>query len=134
MANETSIIARFFRDPLFHFLVVGGLIYGGYYLLEDTEESARGDGKTIVVTQGEIAWLGAQWESRWGRAPSPDELDNMIKEHIRETVLYREALALNLDKEDVVIRRRLGQKLEFLSADLLEPAAPEDAAVEAYFA
>ena len=134
MARETSIISRFFRDPLFHFLVGGLLIYGGYYLLEDTSDAARGEGKTIVVTQGEIEWLSAQWESRWNRAPSPEELDGLIKEHIRETVLYREALALDLDKEDVVIRRRLGQKLEFLSADLLEPAPPTDADMETFFA
>lgn len=134
MAIDRSIIAKFFRDPLFHFLVVGALIYGGFYLLEDNAETARGDEKTIVVTQGEIEWLRAQWQGRWGRAPTPDEMDGLIDGHIHETVLYREALALDLDKEDVVIRRRLGQKLEFLSAGLLEPAPPSDAERAAYFA
>lgn len=49
-------------------------------------------------------------------------------------MLYREALALGLDQEDIVIRRRLGQKLEFLSADLLEPDPPGDGVLRAYFA
>ena len=132
-SETTSFWVRFLRDPLFHFLVAGGLIYGGYAVVSDTGNNADDASRQIVVTQGEIEWLTAQWSGRWGRDPTDEELDNLIRGHIKEMVFYREALALGLDKEDVVIRRRLGQKLEFLSADLLEPEPPTEEGLRAYF-
>lgn len=132
-SNDKSPLAKFLRDPLFHFLVAGALIYTGFALISGPEPASNTTSKQIVVTQGEIDWLSAQWTAKWGRDPTTNELKNLIDAHVKEMVFYREALELGLDEEDVVIRRRLGQKLEFLSADLLEPNPPTEEELRAYF-
>lgn len=132
-STEKSLVVRFLRDPLSHFIAAGLLIYLGFAAISGDENRSDDTSKRIVVTQGEIEWLSAQWETKWGRDPTAEELENLIIGHVKEMVFYREALALGLDKEDVVIRRRLGQKLEFLSADLLEPQPPTEEELRAYF-
>ncbi len=133
MTDKTSTFGKFVRDPLFHFLVAGALVYAGYYLTSEPAAAINGDERTVVVTSGEIEWLSTQWQKRWNRPPTEEELDGLITQHVRETVFYREALAMGLDKDDVVIRRRLGQKLEFLSQDLLQPSLPGKAELRSYF-
>jgi hypothetical protein len=86
------------------------------------------------MTAGEIDWLTTVWRKRWNRPPTAEERDGLIQQHIRETVLYREALAMGLDKDDVIIRRRLAQKLEFLAQDLVALIPPTDEALQLYFA
>jgi len=125
--------SRAAREPLVHFLLLGAAIYGLAALLGGSDEEAP-DERTIHVTAGQIAWLEGSWEKRWNRLPTPDERAGLIRAHVRETVLYREALAMGLDQDDTIVRRRLAQKLEFLSQDLLAPPAPEDAELEAWFA
>lgn len=73
------------------------------------------------------------WQKRWGRQPTPEELDGLIQQFIRETVLYREALAMGLNRHDTVIRRHLARKMEFLANDLVSLAPPTDADLQAYF-
>jgi hypothetical protein len=119
------------KEPLVHFLILGLLIYGGYAWLHAGD--APDDARTITVGAGELAWLQTSFEKRWKRAPTPTELDGLIKEYVRETVLYREALAMGLDQDDTIVRRRLAQKLEFLVQDLVEVKAPTGEELEAYF-
>jgi hypothetical protein len=52
---------------------------------------------------------------------------------VREEVLYREALAVGLDRNDVVVRRRMVQKMELLTQDLATLADPTDAELQAFF-
>lgn len=132
-SEDKSILAKFLRDPLFHFLIAGAVIYAGFALISEPDQASNTTDKKLVVTRGEIEWLTAQWSANWRRDPTEEELQNLINSHVREMVFYREALELGLDKEDVVIRRRLGQKLEFLSADLLEPDPPTEEELQAYF-
>ncbi len=73
------------------------------------------------------------WQKRWNRAPTPAERRGLIVGYVRESILYREALAMGLDKEDTIIRRRLAQKLEFLSQDLVALIPPTEADLRAYF-
>ena len=56
----------------------------------------------------------------------------MIQDRVREEVYCREAIALGLDRDDTVIRRRLRQKMEFVSDDVAAQAAPTDAELNAY--
>ncbi|MEA3413660.1 MAG: peptidyl-prolyl cis-trans isomerase [Pseudomonadota bacterium] len=122
---------KLLREPLVHFLFIGAAIYLAYGLLaEPVEEDTAG---TLVVSAGEIEWMQTAWRKRWNRPPTDGELDGLVQQYIRETVLYREALAMGLDKEDAVIRRRLAQKLEFLARDLVALAPPTDEALQAYF-
>lgn len=119
------------KEPLFHFLILGVLIYGGYAWLH--ADDAPDNEQTIVVGAGELAWMQTSFEKRWKRGPTPIELDGLVREYVRETVLYREALAMGLDQDDTIVRRRLAQKLEFLVQDLVEVSPPSEEELEAYF-
>jgi peptidyl-prolyl cis-trans isomerase C len=84
------------------------------------------------VTAETINTLRQQWQKQYQRTPTSDQLRGIVDDHVREQVLYREAVALGLDRDDSIVRRRLAQKMEFLSADIFEVAAPDDAALERY--
>ena len=124
-------LSRLLREPLLHFLAIGGVIF---LLFGALAGPGPGPTDTIVVGPERIEQLATGFRSTWGRPPSDDELRNLIDDYVREEIYYREALALGLDRDDTVVRRRLRQKMEFLTdsaADLLEPAAGE---LEAYLA
>jgi hypothetical protein len=118
-------------EPLLHFLFIGAAIYLLYGAVAEPlpEESD----KTIVVSAGEVEWMRTSWQKRWNRPPTPEELDGLIQQYIRETVLYREALTMGLNQHDQVIRRRLAQKLEFLAKDLVTLTPPTDEELLEYF-
>jgi parvulin-like peptidyl-prolyl cis-trans isomerase-like protein len=78
-------------------------------------EGAPGRGHQIVVTAGKRKWLAARWEHQWRRPPTGEELGRLVEDFVREEVLYREALTLGLDLADLVVRRRLVQKMEVLA-------------------
>ena len=115
---------RLLKEPLVHFLGLGALLFFGYGRLNRGGESEAG---RIVVTQGKIENLQATFSRIWQRPPSPAELDGLIQDHIREEVLAREAVALGLDRDDTVIRRRLRQKMEFVANDLAAQLEPTEA-------
>ncbi|MBL4768810.1 MAG: peptidyl-prolyl cis-trans isomerase [Rhodobacteraceae bacterium] len=129
--KEPGFLRKFLRDPLIHFFAAGACIYLAYYIVAEPEVVA--DDKTVTVTTGEVEWLATVWESRWNRPPTQKELDGIVHQQVRETILYREALKMGLDKDDIVIRRRLAQKVEFLTQDLLQPKAPDEEQLTAYF-
>lgn len=122
---------KLFREPLLHFLLIGAAFFLFYNLFSNLGPDQSS--KTIVVGADEIEWMKASWQQRWNRPPLPRELDSMIQDYIRETVLYREALALGLDKDDRFIRQRLSLKMEFLAADLATLTPPSEDALTAYF-
>jgi len=124
-------VTRLVKEPLFHFLILGLAIYAGYAWLNpgDAPESDQ----TIVVGAGELGWMRTSFEKRWNRPPTTEELEGLTKEYVRETAFYREALAMGLDQDDTIVRRRLAQKLEFLVQDLIDVSPPTDAELEAYF-
>jgi len=122
---------KLLREPLVHFMFIGAVIYLLYGVfaepvVEDTD-------KTIVVSAGEVEWMQTSWQKRWNRPPTEAEFDGLIQQYIRETVLYREALTMGLNKHDQVIRRRLAQKLEFLARDLVALTPPTEEELQAYF-
>jgi peptidyl-prolyl cis-trans isomerase C len=78
-------------------------------------EGAPGRGRQIVVTAQKRRWLAGRWEHQWRRPPTGEEVDRLVEDFIREEVLYREALARGLDLADLVVRRRLVQKMEMLA-------------------
>jgi hypothetical protein len=86
----------------------------------------------IVLTEEDIDRFMSLWERTWKRLPSQQELQGLIESQIREEVLYREALAMGLDKDDRVVRRRMAQKMAFISDDLVSLAEPDDAQLKAY--
>jgi hypothetical protein len=124
-------LTRLLQEPLLHFLGLGGLIFLFFTAVTGPNPAPT---DAIVIGPERIEWLATGFQSVWKRPPSDDELSAMIDDFVREEIYYREALALGLDRDDTVVRRRLRQKMEFLTdtaADLLEPAAGE---LEAYLA
>jgi peptidyl-prolyl cis-trans isomerase C len=122
---------KLLREPLLHFLVIGAALFVLYGLWgqQDTQEQER----TITITAGEVAWLTDAWEKRWNRPPTPEERQGLVDQYLRERILSLEAIAMGLDRDDSVIRRRLAQKLEFLSQDLISPQPPTEDELQAYF-
>jgi hypothetical protein len=122
---------KLLREPLVHFLFIGAAIYLLYGVF--AEPALEETDKTIVVSAGEIEWMQTSWQKRWNRPPTEAEFDGLIQQYIKETVLYREALTMGLNKHDMVIRRRLAQKLEFLAKDLVALTPPSDEELLTYF-
>jgi hypothetical protein len=122
---------KLLREPLLHFVFIGAVIYALYGAF--AESVVEETDKTIIVTAGEIEWMQSSWQKRWNRPPTAQEFDGLIQQYIKETVLYREALTMGLNKHDQVIRRRLAQKLEFLAKDLVALTPPTEDELLAYF-
>lgn len=122
---------KLLREPLVHFMLIGAAIYLLYGVF--AEQAPEADDKTIVVTAGEVEWMQTAWQKRWNRPPTAAEFDGLMQQYIRETVLYREALTMGLNKHDQVIRRRLAQKLEFLAKDLVALTPPGEEDLHSYF-
>ena len=119
------------KEPLLHFLLLGALLFGLYSLL-NPEEASFTDNR-IVVSAGDIERLSVNWEQRRNRPPTDSELQMLIDSYIREEVYYREALALGLDQNDAVLRRRMMQKMEFLTNDIADLSQPDETALNQYF-
>jgi hypothetical protein len=122
---------RVLGEPLVHFLVLGGLIFAGYGLLNRNGEGAP---DRIIVSQGQLESMMVGFTRTWQRPPAPEEWEGLIRDRVREEVYSREAMALGLDRDDTIIRRRLRQKMEFISEDMATEVHPTDAELGAYLA
>jgi len=116
---------KFFREPLFHFLVLGAALFAVWLWKKDV---AGDDPGRIVVTRARIRQLATGFARMRQRPPTDQELRGLIQDFVREEVCVREARAMGLDRDDAIIRGRLRQKFEFLTEDALEAATPTDAA------
>ncbi len=125
------ILMRLLREPLLHFLVIGGVIFA--FLSTEAPSDPVDGGMQIVISSADVDRMATAWAQRWQRPATAAEMDGMLREAVREQVLYREALSLGLDRDDVVIRRHLRQKYEFLTQDLAYDANPDDATLRAYY-
>lgn len=130
MSMSFRSMKRLLEEPLLHFLLLGAGLFAAYALV------ARPAGPPppghIVVSAGRIEHLATGFVRVWQRPPSDTELAGLIDDWVREEIATREAMALGLDKEDTVIRRRLRQKFEFVSDDIAAQAEPTDAELGAF--
>lgn len=117
------------REPLLHFLLLGS---GLFFVYGWIGGPANGDGGNIVITQARIEQLTVGFLRMNQRLPDKAELDGLIDDAIREEIYYREAKVLGLDLDDTIVRRRLRQKLEFVSEDVAPVPEPADAQLQAY--
>src|SRR5262245_25602031 len=111
---------RLIREPLLHFFVLGAALFALYGWLNRQGFNRPNE---IVVSRSQVDVLQQQFARVWQRAPTPQELQGLIDNWVREEIFYREGLAMGLDRDDPVVRRRVGQKLQFI-VDSAEPAAP----------
>jgi PPIC-type PPIASE domain len=118
---------RLFHEPLLHFLLLGALLFAVYGRLHGTAETPS----EIVVDANRVASLTAQFERTWQRPPTPGELEGLIQSFVREDILYREGLAMGLDRNDPVVRRRVAQKVSFLM-DGLTASEPTEQELQAW--
>jgi len=120
-----SIVGRLVREPLLQFLALGLLLFIGYQALHRTAGPRPG---RIELTADDLRQIDLAWVAQGRPAPTPEQMQALVDGRVREEILYREALALGLDKDDAIVRRRMAQKMEFLVEDvaaLREPTADE---------
>ncbi len=125
-----QIFFKFLREPLFHFLLLGA---GLFMLYSVVNGSVSVPADRIIIDETQTLRLAEQFKRTWMRQPTRQELQGLAEDYVKEEILYREARTLGLDQDDLVIRRRLRQKMEFLNADLAESLAPTDAQLQTYF-
>ncbi len=119
---------RFLREPLLHFIFLGIMVFALDALLRE-RETGGGD---IVVSEGRIENLAALFAKTWQRPPTAEELRGLVDDYVLEEALYREGVALGVDQDDTIIRRRVRQKMEFIVDDIVELAEPSEAELEAW--
>jgi peptidyl-prolyl cis-trans isomerase C len=123
------MLKRILTEPLLHFLLIGSCLFGLYTWLNP---DAMQSDKRIVVDQGQINHLVQRFKRVWQREPNEQERQSLIEDYIIEEIYYREALAMGIDKNDPVIRRRLRQKMELYTDNLASTLAPTDAQLNEY--
>jgi PPIC-type PPIASE domain len=124
------MFGRLLREPLVHFLALALIVFAAYRIIApSTGEDRTG---RIVVTAAKIEQMAVRFAQIWQRPPTRDELKGLIDEEVKEEIYVREALALGLDKDDTLIRRRLRQKMELLSDTGADALSPDNAELEAY--
>lgn len=114
---------RWLKEPLLHFLILGGVLFAGYAWID------RGSGdvsRVVRITPNEVEWLKQTWARQWQRQPDDEELKGLVASYLKEELLAREAQELGLDENDIVVRRRLAQKMEFLIEDTSRLADPSE--------
>jgi hypothetical protein len=111
------LLNRLAREPLLHFFVVGAALFALYNALNP--DAMRSE-QEIVVGRARVASLSSQFERLWQRPPTDAELKGVIDSWVREEILYREGLAMGLEQDDQVVRRRIAQKMMFF-ADGMTP-------------
>ncbi|MEY2854814.1 MAG: hypothetical protein RL030_1946, partial [Pseudomonadota bacterium] len=116
------------REPLLHFLLIGLLLFLAYARLNPGGSAVN----EILVDEARIQDLARQFEATWGRPPQAPELQGLIDGYVEDEVLYREGVALGLDKDDLVIRRRVRQKLEVIAEELSGDRPPTEADLTAW--
>jgi peptidyl-prolyl cis-trans isomerase C len=121
---------RLLREPLLHFLLVGALLFAAEAALR---EPAAPSDRVIRIGAQEIEALQAQWQGLHRRLPTAAELQGLIDARLREEVLFREAVAMGLDRDDSIVRRRLAQKLEFMIEGFAAAREPGEAELAAFF-
>lgn len=120
------MMARLLREPLVHFLGIGLGLFLVYALL-----NPGGGDDEIRITQATVADLTATHEKLWGRPPTAAELKTLVDARVEDEILYREGLAMGLDRDDAVVKRRVRQKYELI-AEEEDAREPTDADLEAY--
>ncbi len=122
---------KILKEPLVYFFVLGFVVFGLHSFLNRTNQENT-DPFTVEVTSSDIEWIRSSWEARMKSQPMQHELQGLIDRYIRDEILFREALAMDLDDRDLVIQRRLVQKLTFVFEDLAETIEPADDELKNY--
>jgi parvulin-like peptidyl-prolyl isomerase len=116
------------REPLVHFLAAALVL-----CIAGEFHRRQADTYRIVVTPQREALLASRYALQFGQRPNSVMLARLVERDLDDEILYRQGLALGLDKDDEIVRRRIIQKMRFLLQDLSAPAEPSDAELQAYY-
>ena len=120
------------KEPLLHFLVAGVALFALHGWMNPGEPAAASR-PTVVIGKGDVDWLAETWARQWNRPPSQEEWRGLVNSFLKEQLLAREAVAMGLDGDDTIVRRRLAQKLEFLVQDTARLGEPTEAELRSYY-
>ena len=123
-------MSKWLKEPLIHFLILGGLVFLSYDWIAG-KGSAPDE---IYISRGQQENLLNTFSRTWQRPPTPQEFQGLLQDYIRQEIAYRESKTMGLDQDDIVIRRRLRQKLELLAEDVASLIGPTDQELETYLA
>jgi hypothetical protein len=124
---QPSRRTRWLREPLLQFLAIGLALF----VVDSVVNDRRGDRSTssrIELTDDDLRQITVAWLAQGRPTPTPPQMQSLVENRVREEILYREALALGLEKSDTIVKRRMAQKMEFLAEDvgaLRDPSADE---------
>ena len=116
------------REPLLHFVMLGLLLW-----CVTEYRNAHRERYTIHVGTAQRQYLASTYLEQFGQPPQPDQLTKLIDRYVADEIRFREGLALGLDRNDEIVRRRIIQKYEFLRSDLVVPAQPTESILESWF-
>lgn len=122
------MIKRIAREPFVHFVLLGAGLFALSHYLEERSRFTR-----ITITQDQVQGIAENYRLQYGALPTAQQLDSLVESFVREEIFYHEALALGLDRDDEIIRRRLVQKYEFLQQDLAAPAEPTESQLRQFY-
>jgi len=126
--SGVAAAGKVLREPLLHFLLIGAVVFvlgRGW----GTDVGAA----NIVVDRAAIDQLVGAYEGQFGVKPNLQQLKSLIDRHVDDEILYREGLALGVDRDDEIVRRRIVQKMRFLTEDRTVVAEPDKAAVREFY-
>ena len=120
------------REPLIHFLLIGAMLFAIDHYVQPARNGAPSS-KQIQLTLDDLSQLVILFQSQWRREPTAQELSRLVENKLQEEILYREGLAMGLDKDDTIVKRRMAQKLQFLAEDVAAAREPETAELRSWF-
>ncbi|HEY0712538.1 MAG TPA: hypothetical protein VGF45_07685, partial [Polyangia bacterium] len=125
------------------FLAGGGLIFALYAASGDDDDATAGGGaasdaavvvnRTIAIGPADLQSLRETFVRGARREPTPEELGDAVETFVNEEMLYREGKGLGLDREDVVVRRRIIDKMTVLARPAVPTAEPNETELRAWF-
>jgi len=120
-------LSRWLREPLVHFVLLGGVLFAVHQSVAPPRATNR-----IIVSDAIVRGLRQEHLRQNGSLPTPAEEAALIQRFVDNEILYREAVAQGLDRGDLIVRRRLVQKMEFVLEGEEPIAEPADAELQAY--
>lgn len=124
------MINKLIKEPLVHFIAAGIVLFILFGVVGSNDSEQE---KVVQISKGQIDLMHSHWSRQLGRPPTEKELQGLIDDHIREEILMQEALAMGLDRDDIIIRRRLAQKMQFVSGEMLKAKEPTEDEISAYY-
>jgi len=118
-------MAAFFKEPLFHFLILGSLLF---FFLSDTQVLQD----KIIISNAKISQLSSQFNKTRHRAPTPQELDALTDDYLKDLIAFKKGQEMHLIEGDSIIQRRVRQKVEFILESSIATLTPSDEELQVY--